>query len=525
MSVILDALKRVQDESRRRSAREQNPDVERPDDDAMLRRLQGGSRPARLRGRISPAVWVAVAGVAVLALVLAGFWWLVPSVQPSRNVDQRPLLADVDSSSSSSSASSSGSGPGGEGNGSAERGAASTATEGSTQEDFLGDVSREMRGGSDPGATVGAVPTGSSSEAPSRDGGGSGSAEGQPDLSDLSGGVADDDARRSGRADRGEPGYLADDDRDGERRARDDRVRDDSTSSVPAPELPASTGSGTGSGASETADSGGYIRVSSEGEPGELERRIARDQEEASGSSARSSTDRASSSPSPGPASRAGESRSGTSARRGGARLTDPTLETAFRDGVRAQKTGDLQSAEAAYRRALEVDPKNAQVNANLGVVYQKQGKLALAEQHLRRAVETEPDRASTHNNLGVVLYRKRNFEGALLQFKQALARDPNLLDAYTNMGLIYTRWGEHDKAEDAFVNALSIDPQHALSHYNLGLVYEEKGETSKAISRYRAFLEFGGSEYPELVEYLGPRLRWLETKATGAPGGSSGRR
>jgi Tfp pilus assembly protein PilF len=200
--------------------------------------------------------------------------------------------------------------------------------------------------------------------------------------------------------------------------------------------------------------------------------------------------------------------------------LVDPGVRAAFQDGVRMQKTGDMAGAEQAYKRALRFDPYNAAANANLGVLYESQSRLSLAERHLRAAVEVAPDNASAHNNLGVVLYRVGNYDGALIEFNRTLALDADRLDAYTNKGLIFTRWGRHEDAERAFLQVLARDPEHGLARYNLGLVYEETGQVARAVEEYYEFLSTGGSDHPEIVDYLSEHLPWLEELLDGGQTG-----
>ncbi len=158
-------------------------------------------------------------------------------------------------------------------------------------------------------------------------------------------------------------------------------------------------------------------------------------------------------------------------------------------------------------------------MNANLAVLYESQGRLQLAEQHLRDAINVEPQSATAHNNLGVVLYRMGNYDGALTEFNRTLALNPEQLDAYTNKGLIFMRWGQYEDAQRAFRQVLALDPQNPLAHYNLGLVYEELEEWNLAIDSYYRFLDVGGAAHPEIVQYVGQRLPWIEARMSGGNG------
>lgn len=463
MSVILDALKRVQDENRRRGVTPETREASEPEpsSNALLRRLAAPRGDDSARGpssrrdgrKVSPVIWISAACVVAVLATAAGLAWFQPTFDGPAVNDGRPLLTQMES-----------------------RGAnpAGAQSSGAVRESF---------GGS---------------------GGGAGSASGVPQ--DGAAGMAGLEARQ-GEAEEGGDDLFSDLSANLETSeasaaqaapaAADEEPDDDSMLRLeveerpaPARVQPAQPGAG-----SATGDSFLDIRSASPGQTTGTQTPQQRPWQP------------------PAPV----ESTSAPPVERGGSsvptRLVDPGVRAAFAEGVRLQKAGDLGGAADAYGRALKFDPHNARVNANLGVLYESQGQLTLAERHLRAAVQTEPDNAPAHNNLGVVLYRQGKYDAALIEFNRTLQLDPRYLDAYTNKGLIYTRWGQLEDAERAFRQVLAIDPVNALAHYNLGLVYEELDRLPEALESYYMFLDTGGMQHPEITAYLDRHLEWLERR------------
>lgn len=451
MSVILDALKRVQDENRRRGAGSEPREsaTPEPSSNALLRRLSRprenapAAGPAATGRKVSPVVWISAAGIVFVLLTAGALAWFQPTFEGPAANDGQPLLARRD-------------GPG----------------------------TREVASGG--GAVLETF--GGASQPAGSEGGASGMAgleerqgeqAGSDDLfSDLSAGLPAADETAAAAVTTNAPAT--------ENQATDAMLRLEVEENPRAAARPAAA-------TAEPRDSFVDIRSAS---PGESASNGARQQEwrppTAGNSTAEPAPRGAASVPSP---------------------LVDPGVRAAFAEGVRLHKGGDLDGAAEAYTRALKSDPDNARVNANLGVLYEAQGKLTLAERHLRVAVQTEPDNAAAHNNLGVVLYRQGKYDAALIEFNRTLQLDPRHLDAYTNKGLIFTRWGQVEDAERAFQQVLAIDPTNALAHYNLGLVYEEQGRFGQAVEEYYRFLELGGMAHPEITSYLDRHLQWLERR------------
>ena len=553
MSVILDALKRVQEENRRRAVAPERMQVRHDHEgSALLRRLRasvsaGGAhsteaarqepppgsfgqraaapsrapdggpagtafaRAPRTEGaavaggvRLSPPTWAALGLLVVTSAVALLLWWMQPELA-QRRAPERPLLQELSAGSPPAAAYPAG-------------GRVAPAGAGTQEfESFGGGV----------GVGAGTSPDGSTDGFAAQGPAGPYGARGDAPLSDLTAALPPATGASAGA---------------GEGRAAGGAEQADGGQQGGVLKLEVEERPAADAAPAANAGAGGELRISSE--RGTASRRPAADATGVTGSGAPAGgfttaggTPPTSSAPLVNPylprrQADAGGADAGEEARTGeqGGRtrlpegLVDPGVRAAFREGVRLHKAGDLAGAEQAYKRALKFDPRNARVNANLGVLYERLGRLALAERYLRQAVAVEPDNANARNNLGVVLYRQGNYEAALTEFNRTLELDPRRVDAYTNKGLIFTRWGDYEKAQRAFLQVLAIEPDNALAHYNLGLVYEQMEQIDKALEHYDRFLALGASDYPEIASYLSSHLEWLEAGRGGGRGRIRGR-
>lgn len=469
MSVILDALKRVQEENRRRGVDPAVLAEQAPERAAAPLGEQGpapvadsvpemtepfGAELIPEQRQLSPLAWVAIIALCSTAVISAALWWFQPDFTGSQVNDGRPLLTRFDGTTA--------------GNARVRSQEAAVSQEEVSEATAPVDMTPSDAARVDPERTE-ATATQTSPEAGTNS---------MDDMSDLSAGLP------SGASDANERVSVPDN-------GIDLRVRE---GTAPAANSAASSGDAD-PGFSLTSSNSGATEARAE-EP------VAASRRPATGNNPFASRE---SEPEP-------PARNETS-------LVDPTVRSAFERGLRLQKAGDLGGAEDAYLRALKLDPYNARINANLAVLYENQGRLQLAEQHLRDAINVEPQSATAHNNLGVVLYRMGNYDGALTEFNRTLALNPEQLDAYTNKGLIFMRWGQYEDAQRAFRQVLALDPENALAHYNLGLVYEEMEEWSLAIDSYYRFLDVGGAAHPEIVQYVGQRLPWIEARLSDGNG------
>ena len=210
----------------------------------------------------------------------------------------------------------------------------------------------------------------------------------------------------------------------------------------------------------------------------------------------------------------------------------DATAATAlYREGIAAQKRGDLRAAEEILNRALAVQPKHLNALQMLGIINAQRGQPAEAEVFFARALEIQPDDPSIHNNRANVLCALRRYDEAVHHFKRAIALNPVYPDAHANLGKALfdqgqteaallqferaielnplfsealfqrgqalVRLGRDAEALDAFDRTLKVRPGHADTHLNRGNLLRKMGRTEQALISFERAIA-ANPEYAE---------------------------
>src|SRR5262245_25760124 len=87
--------------------------------------------------------------------------------------------------------------------------------------------------------------------------------------------------------------------------------------------------------------------------------------------------------------------------------------EDPFRQGMAAERAGDLQAALTSYERAVERDPAHAQAHDRLGFVLGRLGRTAEALTHFERAVAIAPTLFDAQYHLGATRWWTKDLQGA----------------------------------------------------------------------------------------------------------------
>ena len=168
---------------------------------------------------------------------------------------------------------------------------------------------------------------------------------------------------------------------------------------------------------------------------------------------------------------------------------------------------GFLIVALPAYRAATRPPPRQAVTRLPARPIVQKR----LREAALAPLEQIDAS-ADLHNNLGVAYLLARQLDAAAAQLVVALGIDPGNIQALVNLALVHKVSGRTAEARDLLRRAVATQPHHAGSHYNLAVVADEGGDVVTASAHYRAFLEYGADDYPELASAVRLRLATLES-------------
>ena len=164
----------------------------------------------------------------------------------------------------------------------------------------------------------------------------------------------------------------------------------------------------------------------------------------------------------------------------------DATAATAlYREGIAAQKRGDLRAAEEILNRALAVQPKHLNALQMLGIINAQRGQPAEAEVFFARALEIQPDDPSIHNNRANVLCALRRYAEAAQHFERAIALNPVYPDAHANLGKALFDQGLNEAALQRFERAIELKPDFTEALFQRGLALVRLGREAEALEAF----------------------------------------
>jgi len=410
MSVILDALKRVQEEDRntgRTSARAaQSPAAE---NDALVRRLAAGPSAPRNEApmEISRAGRVGLLVLSLLAIVAVVSWAFEPRLGSLQPADDRPLLSDLTGARRPAT-------------NPAERSAPVTTVDPDTDE---GTLFEEFI----------ATPT---------------AAAANRTAQDLRPAATADEPPMGGRSE------LA-----AMPQARDNSAFADLSGNLPAAPAPTA-------GAGEASANGeGFIRLSSDYEaPAETSAQNDRDVIVLDGQDA--SADRAPQAlVDPGVRAafqdgvrmqKAGDYAGAEEAYKRALKFDPYNAKVNANLGVLYETQSRLSLAERHLRQAVDIAPDNANAHNNLGVVLYRVGNYDGALIEFNRTLALDPGVLDAYTNKGLIFTRWGRHEDAERAFMQVLARDPENSLAHYNLGLVYEDTDQIARAVNHYYDFLS---------------------------------------------------------------------
>ncbi len=160
-----------------------------------------------------------------------------------------------------------------------------------------------------------------------------------------------------------------------------------------------------------------------------------------------------------------------------------------------------MPSAKTAAMKALEIDDTIAEAHASLGWA-----KLTLdwdwpgTETEFKRSLELNPNYATAHQWYADYLTVMSRPDAAQASMKRAQQLEPASLPI--NVALASTLYYTHqnDQAIDQCRRAIVMDPQFVAGHVFLGRAYEQKGSYAEAIAELKQALQLSGGDSNELA-------------------------
>jgi len=161
----------------------------------------------------------------------------------------------------------------------------------------------------------------------------------------------------------------------------------------------------------------------------------------------------------------------------------------AVRDGLAAQRAGDLDAAERAYRRALAADPADVDARNMLATVAFARGAYDEAERLLRAVLADAPADGPARFNLGRVDEARGRAGAALANYATIGPETPQFAEARMRMATLHYAAWRLDGAAAALEEIREHFPAHPLAGLNLGIIRNQQGRHDEAIAILRALL------------------------------------
>jgi tetratricopeptide (TPR) repeat protein len=148
-----------------------------------------------------------------------------------------------------------------------------------------------------------------------------------------------------------------------------------------------------------------------------------------------------------------------------------------------AYQDGDLEQAELLYRKALLVDPRQRDALLGLAAIAQQRGDLSTASALYQRILRTNPQDESAKAAL-LMLNSAQMPEQEAVQLEQSGKSDPMTLGQYF---AAQQRWSQ---AQEQFFLAYSANPNNADAALNLAVSLDHLKQTALAKTYYRKALQ-----------------------------------
>lgn len=178
-------------------------------------------------------------------------------------------------------------------------------------------------------------------------------------------------------------------------------------------------------------------------------------------------------------------------------------IQAQIKNGVQAQREGQLDLAEQTYRWVLEQEADNATALNNLGFLCAQQQRWPEARAQLEKALALRPGDASAHSNLGQVLVALGQKQDGLSHLEKAVQLAPENPAFWDNLGRMRLRAGEAEAAEYAWLRALALQGSDPRLLMKLGTALAAQRRLPEAVARLQQSLALKG-DYADAWAQLG---------------------
>jgi tetratricopeptide (TPR) repeat protein len=157
------------------------------------------------------------------------------------------------------------------------------------------------------------------------------------------------------------------------------------------------------------------------------------------------------------------------------------TADDFMREGLTAQRQGNLRGAVEDYRKVLAVRPESVEARANLAAALAADGQFDAAIEENLRLLAALPGQTDIRMNLALAYYKKGDWRNAAEQFKKVRAARPKDLNAAMLLGYSEIRLNQPGAAADLLTllepgNENNLDFEFVLSEAQVASGHEAEG-------------------------------------------------
>ena len=149
-----------------------------------------------------------------------------------------------------------------------------------------------------------------------------------------------------------------------------------------------------------------------------------------------------------------------------------------FRQGLQAEKAGDLNTALDWFHKSISSYPRFKEVHYKIAQTAATLGNSDEAMMEFRQALNLDNNFVQCRNDYGLYLLRNKNeTENAMREWKKCAQIDPQYPFPYYNMALVLHEKGDLEGAIENFETVTRLKPNFAEAHRELGLCIFERAQ------------------------------------------------
>ncbi len=188
--------------------------------------------------------------------------------------------------------------------------------------------------------------------------------------------------------------------------------------------------------------------------------------------------------------------------------------EQALRRGVGLLGQGRQAEAELALREALQMAPRQLRARETLAALYFNSGRLSEAQALLAEGVRLSPRAAGLVQFYARLMADQGELDTALTALQRARPPLEENPDYHALLAALYQRAGRHEAAAWTYRQLLAQRGTQAAWWMGLGISLEALGDTAPALEAYVKAHQLGAGLNPQVLDYLGGRIRVLAPRA-----------